>query len=199
MNHAIYGFIAGFSNRHQLAKILRNSPRRQETHNVKPEALKASGATVLALDFDGVLAPHGRTEPLPEATAWLVGCCAVFGEERVFILSNKPTRERSAWFKAHFPGIRFISGVRKKPYPDGLFKVIELSASPPAEIVLLDDRLLTGVLATCLAGTSIAYINKPYTDFGSNPLAETFFATLRIIEQTLIRMVPITNNERSNR
>lgn len=198
MNHVIYGFIAGFSHRQRLASILRSSPAGTATHAVSPERLKAEGVSVLALDFDGVLAPHGRPEPIPEAAEWLSRCRTVFGEDHIYILSNKPTQERCDWFAAHFPKIRFISGVRKKPYPDGLIKVIEQSGARPANVVLLDDRLLTGVLATCLAGTGVSYINRPYTDMGAKPVHELFFATLRTVERLLIGCVRITEDERRN-
>src|SRR5512138_1850004 len=139
MNHAIYGFIAGFKCRQRLASLLSSSPRNTATHSVNPERLHKEGVTVLALDFDGVLAPHGRQEPLPQVAEWLSRCSQIFGQDRLYILSNKPTAERREWFSSHFPGIRFISGVRKKPYPDGLLKVIELSGVRPDQVMLLDD------------------------------------------------------------
>jgi predicted HAD superfamily phosphohydrolase YqeG len=199
MNHVLYGFMAGYSHRHRLAKILRDSPDGVSTDSVAPQNAKEAGIRVLALDFDGVLAPHGRPEPIPEAAEWLARCTAVFGVDRIYILSNKPTALRGVWFAARFPGIRFISGVRKKPFPDGLQKVVELSGAAPEEVMLLDDRLLTGVLATCLAGTGVTYINRPYTDVAGNPVKEIFFATLRTIERILIRLVPIGSDERRDR
>ena len=199
MNHVIYGFIAGFSFRHRLASLLRSFPGDTVTHSISPEDLNESGVTVLALDFDGVLAPHGRPEPIREATDWLSRCSSVFGEHCIFILSNKPTRARCDWFNSHFPGIRFISGVRKKPYPDGLLKVIEQSQAKPDAVMLVDDRLLTGVLATCLAGTRVTYINRPYTDICRKPLQEIFFATLRTVERILISFVPVNGDERRTR
>lgn len=188
MNHVLYGFIAGFRNRHRLSEILRTTRSGVSTVTVNPEQLKKSGTTVLALDFDGVLAPHGRNEPIPEAATWLANCCSCFDENRIYILSNKPTAERRIWFTTHFPGIRFISGVRKKPYSDGLLQVIEQSGAEPGQVMLVDDRLLTGVLATCLAGTGVIWINRPYVDFRSNPFPEFFFATLRILDTILIRI-----------
>ena len=185
MNHTLYGLITGFRYRNKLASVLNSSAKGVRTEAVDPEQLKNSGIVVLALDFDGVLAPHGRTEPIPEAAHWLSRCCYCFGAQNIYILSNKPTPERNAWFNSHFPGILFISGVRKKPYPDGLLKVIEMSGATPHQVMLLDDRILTGVLATCLAETGITYINKPYTDFRGNPLPEIFFAALRAVEQKL--------------
>jgi len=190
MNHVMYGFMAGFQHRQRLAAVLRSAHGGVATNSVPPERLKESGITVLALDFDGVLAPHGRGEPIPEMTSWLSRCSSCFGEDHIYILSNKPTDERCVWFTRHFPGIRFISGVRKKPYPDGLQKVIELSGARPDQVTLLDDRLLTGVLATCIAGTGVVYINKPYMDIRSNPLPELFFAGIRTVEQMLTGLVP---------
>lgn len=188
MNHVLYGFIAGFAHRRRLAAILRNSPAGVTAVSTPPEQLKLQGIRVVALDFDGVLAPHGRNEPLPEAGDWLTRCCAVFGEDKVFILSNKPTEVRKRWFNDRHPGIRFISNVRKKPYPDGLDQVVRLSGVQPHEVTLLDDRLLTGVLATCLAGTGVVYINTPYIDLHGNRLKESFFILLRTIERTLLSL-----------
>lgn len=195
MNHTLYGLLAGFRHRKQLASILRSAAPGLRTVTVNPEVLKERGIKVLALDFDGVLAPHGRHEPLPEVTHWMRWCSACFGEGNIFILSNKPTPERSAWFSSHFPAIRFISGVRKKPYPDGLLQIIARSGSQAAEIMLLDDRLLTGALATCLARTQISYINNPYVDFRGNPVPELFFTALRSAEQLLFGLITGNGHE----
>ncbi len=190
MHHVLYGLIAGFTHRHRLASILRETPPKLSIHAIDPAALKQGGISVLALDFDGVLAPHGYPEPLPEATAWLTRCESVFGEERLFILSNKPSLKRSDWFRSRFPGIRFISGVKKKPYPDGLLTVIKLASVRPDEVMLIDDRLLTGVLATCLAGTRITYINSPYVTFSASPIPELFFCGVRTLERILLGLIP---------
>ncbi len=144
---------------------------------------------MLALDFDGVLAPHGENRPLPECEAWLARCVAALGAERVFILSNRPDPARAAYFNQEFPGVRFISGVRKKPYPDGLLRVAELSGAETARIVLLDDRLLTGVLATCLAGTGVVYITAPYVSFRTRPVVEGFFDLIRMLERWYVALL----------
>lgn len=188
MNHVLYGFIAGFRNRGPLAAILRGSRDGTTAVAVSPEELQQRGMRALALDFDGVLAPHGRPEPLPEAAEWLSRCCNAFGEDRIFILSNKPTPERKAWFERHHPQIRFIAGVRKKPYPDGLENIIRLAGVQPHELTILDDRLLTGVLAACLAGTDVVYITAPCIDLSGNRLAEAFFIILRAVERMLVRL-----------
>ncbi|KAB0666099.1 hypothetical protein F6V25_06390 [Oryzomonas japonica] len=181
--HVLAGFTLGFTFRKELGRILRETPSCSSITGLAPEHLAAVGITALALDFDGVLAPHGFPEPLPEAREWLIRCSTVFGTDRIFILSNKPTEARRIWFRNHFPEIRFISGVRKKPYPDGLHKVGELAHAPLSAILMVDDRLLTGCLAALTAGARPLYIRSPYRSFRHRPLAETFFMLLRAGER----------------
>ena len=187
MHHVLYGFAEGFRHRHTLSALLSSSQPGLATHAIDPTDLARRGASILALDFDGVLAPHGRMEPLPAAAEWLDRCCRNFGEDKIFILSNKPARERISWFQARHPGIRFITGVRKKPFPDGLQSVIARAGVTPGEVMLLDDRLLTGGLAACLAGTKVTYITAPYVTIASNPLPELFFMGLRAVERLIVR------------
>jgi FMN phosphatase YigB (HAD superfamily) len=116
-------------------------------------------------------------------------CCqTVFGGNRIFILSNKPTEERKTWFKMHFPDFRFISGVRKKPYPDGLNTTGELAGVPLSSILMVDDRLLTGCLAALTAGARPCYINAPYVSLHHRPIAESFFMVLRHAERLFVML-----------
>ena len=154
-----------------------------------PVELAAQGVTVLVLDFDGVLAPHGAEVPLPEVEAWLRRCAMLFREGRLFILSNRPDPTRADYFRRRFPGIGFVSGVRKKPFPDGLQRIMALSGAAPGQVVILDDRLLTGVLGGVLAGVGVIYITAPYVSLGQRPLAEGFFMLLRSVERALVALV----------
>jgi len=184
----LHALIKGITHRRRLAEIYRRFRDPLRTVEIVPEELAAQGATVLALDFDGVLAPHGADAPLPEVVTWLRRCVAVLGEERIFILSNRPDPVRVTYFHQIFPGVRFIAGVRKKPYPDGLLRIMELSGAAPDQVVLLDDRLLTGVLATCLAGTGVVYVTAPYTSLARQPVREGFFMLIRFAERRLISL-----------
>ena len=74
--------------------------------------------------------------------------------------------------KENFPDITFVYAQRKKPYPDGLQQIINITQADPKTIALIDDRLLTGGLATCLAGTHMIYINKPLQNFQHRFFAE---------------------------
>jgi len=99
--------------RRELRSLLQETPSGRSVLEIVPEEFGLRGIRVLALDFDGVLAPHGGDQPLPDVEAWLRQMVAVCGAERVFILSNRPEGPRVAWFHEHLPGVRFISGVRK--------------------------------------------------------------------------------------
>lgn len=184
--HILRGFTVGFRNRRVLASLLDTTPRSLSILTIDPVALQADGVKALALDFDGVLSPHGFAAPIPQAEAWLSSCAAVFGEDRLFILSNKPTQERKEWFERHFPEIRFISGVRKKPFTDGLKKIGELARVPLPSILMVDDRLLTGCLAAIDATARPCYIRRPYVSYRHRPAAELFFMLLRTAERLLV-------------
>lgn len=185
------GFSLGWRYRLKLRRLLDSTSANTGILQLAPEVLLTSGIVALALDFDGVLANHGAATPLPAAVAWLKHCEAVFGGDKIFILSNKPTEGRRQWFAAQFPAIRFISGVRKKPYPDGLIKVGALAGVPLPSILMVDDRLLTGCLAALVAGAHPCYIRRPYASFSFRPFAELFFWKLRLAERLLVRLAAL--------
>lgn len=144
--------------------------------------LKDRGIETLVLDFDGVLANHGAPQPLPEVVHWLDQATSIF-QKQLYILSNKPNETRQQYFAAHYPDIRFIAGVRKKPYPDGLEKIIQQSGTAPEHIALIDDRLLTGVLATLITGCKAVWITKAYRRYSDRFWHEVFFNCLRLLEK----------------
>ncbi len=186
MNHVIYGLIAGHQQRRVLGRLLKEAPN-LATVDVNLEELYADGIRALVFDFDGVLAPHAAEKPLPETSVTLERAVQTFGTGHVYILSNKPSLERLNYFKEHFPGVVFVGGVRKKPYPDGLEKVAALGSYQQNQIALLDDRLMTGGLACLHAGSKFVYISDPLTDYSRHPFKESFFALLRLFEVSLAR------------
>jgi predicted HAD superfamily phosphohydrolase YqeG len=191
LSHIAAGFSLGYRHRHELQQLLGSTSPDACITSFVPEALCSSGIAALALDFDGVLAGHGAPVPLPETVAWMKRCQEVFGGERMFILSNKPTEERVRWFAENFPAMRLISGVRKKPYPDGLKKTGELAGVPLSSILMVDDRLLTGCLAALVAGARPCYIRRPYVSFDFRPGAELFFWLLRMTERVYVRVASL--------
>jgi predicted HAD superfamily phosphohydrolase YqeG len=187
--HILAGFSLGFHHRRELRLLRDSTPLNRSILTLDPESLRLSGVLALALDFDGVLAGHGFPAPLPETVDWMKRCEALFGGDKMFILSNKPTDGRRQWFAEQFPAMRFISGVRKKPYPDGLIKTGELAGVPLSSILMVDDRLLTGCLAALVAGARPCYIRRPYVAFSHRPVAELVFWLLRTGERLFVRVI----------
>ncbi len=187
MHHVLYGLVEGHRKRRELGRVLTAAPADLATVDVDLARLYEEGTRALVFDFDGVLAPHAALHPLEETGVTLKNALQVFGAKNVYILSNKPSSERLEYFREHFSDIIFVSDVRKKPYPDGLEKVISLGGYEPQQVTLLDDRLMTGGLACLAAGAKFTYISKPYTDFSRHPFKESFFSFLRFFEMTLAR------------
>ncbi len=172
----------------RLIHILHNTPPQQHLLKLSPIALQQQGIKIPVLDFDGVLAAHGETSPHPQALTWLNQAVTVFGATHIFILSNQASPNRIAFFAKHYPNITFLTGVRKKPHPDGLETVMKITGQPPHALILIDDRLLTGGLAACIADTQFAYILAPYQSFAKRPFSETLFAGLRFLERQGIQL-----------
>lgn len=184
LSRCLYTIKQMFRHRKML-KSLKYSNCLEGVVHLTPEFLSDKKVSYLALDFDGVLASHGKPEILGEVKQWLDEFVTKFDESNIFILSNKPTQERLEYFKKYFPKIRFISGVAKKPYPDGLNKIIDTVGCEPQEVALVDDRLLTGALACFIAGCYPILITKPYVDRENYTKEEQFFSFLRYWEQKI--------------
>lgn len=150
------------------------------------EFIQSRNIRYLALDFDGVLANHGEVKPLAEAEAWLSQFIQVIPQSHIALLSNKPFTERVVYFQQRFPNIIIISGVLKKPYPEGLNKLVAHFNCAKHELALVDDRLLTGMLAVCIAGVQGVYIEKPYSNYKKRLIAECFFSVIRQAERAWV-------------
>lgn len=153
--------------------------------DLDPLALRTQGIQALALDFDGVLASHGELGVHPEIESCLNNFMQIFGADRIFVLSNKPSAARADYFAGRYPGVRWIFAPRKKPYPDGLQEILALTGLAAEQLMMVDDRLLTGILAALIAKTRACYISDPYIDLAKRPLTELFFMGLRKLERAL--------------
>ena len=107
----------------------------------------------------------------------------------MFVLSNNPSPERVAFFKNTYPEIEFVVAKRKKPFPQGLDSICASHTLDPSRVVIVDDRLLTGVLAAANAGVNAILIKNPYTDFTSNLFKELLFASFRFMDKLFILRV----------
>jgi predicted HAD superfamily phosphohydrolase YqeG len=174
-----FSLIMTYKYRKPLLDIYRRTPSNTQLNKISPSSLKQQGIEILALDFDGVLAAHGEAYPNQELNNWLNQCINIFGAKNIVILSNKPMQKRIDYFKSY--GIEFITEVKKKPYPDGLNKIMALTGKNNQKIMLFDDRLLTGCLAACIAKVPVTYITKPYK-------LTLFFRSLRFLERGIMQL-----------
>ena len=152
--------------------------------------LKQENILALILDFDGVLAPQGDIYPLPEVIEWLEKAILVFGEKRIFILSNKPLLSRKNFFDKYFNNqITFVTA-KPKPDPEGImiiFNNLQVSACiEKSQILLIDDRLATGILAAKIFGIASCLIKQPYVNLKKRFFEELFFMLIRKIERLIV-------------
>lgn len=183
-------FLFTIAQMHRYCCVLKQFRKDQQWHaktvlDIDSKQLQQKGIQALILDFDGVLAAHGEPEPRSDVLRWLDQAEKTF-KHQIFILSNKPNQVREDFFKQHYPDIQFIKDVRKKPYPDGLLHIQKSAQVDFEAMVLVDDRLLTGVLAALSVNAKAIWIRKPYANFKKRFRSECFFAFLRWLEAKLI-------------
>lgn len=144
---------------------------------------------ILAIDYDGVLSSHGKVEICKKSEQWLKDAINFPSIKNIYIYSNKPNMTRINYFKENFKEIKFLSNMKKKPYIDGISKIINEELVSPKAIIVIDDRLLTGILAAITAGTNFKYVKKPIRDFKNSFCKEIFFCTLRFLEKKIILLI----------
>jgi hypothetical protein len=148
------------------------------------------GIQAIILDFDGVLAPHGAIEPLEVVQRWLKEASRHFGRGRLFILSNATCMPRVQNMHAQFPEWYFLQAARKKPFPEGIQEIQDRTGLPSQSIVMIDDRLLTGILAALQTGVCPLWITQPFTCFWRQPFVELWYSSLRFLERHIFKYMP---------
>jgi uncharacterized protein len=147
--------------------------------DVNPQQLFDEGISTVVFDYDGVLAPYRKKMPV-DVISWLEECIKIFGLSKIFILTNNPSLKRIKYFATTFPGITVIHGVKKKPAPEGLIKIIKQTGVSPVEVIMFDDQLLSGILAAKRAGIKSTLITKPYI---GTDVRELWWIAKRLIEK----------------
>ena len=185
MKYWIFTIQSFFKKKKELKIVKSNHNQLKKIIELKASTLKKNNVKYLALDFDGVLAAHGNNVLNSNVYQWLTNFTKYFSQNNIFILSNNPNRSRENYFKKHFPNINFINNVKRKPYPEGLFYIQQVTQCKPKELALVDDRILTGCLACILSGSVPILLTDPYKNYKKNPIQECFFTFLRSIEKIL--------------
>ena len=155
--------------------------------DLSPQALLEDGIKGLIIDFDGVLAAYAKEQPVAEVERWLHLCCSCFSQDKIFILSNKPTLTRKQYFAGNFPKINFIIAKHKKPFPYSILHILQTTELLSKELLVIDDRLCTGILAAIISKSRGYLITKPYIDYTFCPIREKLTVMLRSFEQWLFK------------
>ncbi|MBT4962983.1 MAG: HAD family hydrolase [Francisellaceae bacterium] len=167
----------------KLKKIIKNDSGCKDVTWINKEFIETNHIQSLILDFDGVLSFHGSLVVDTDVKVWLEGLINDCPAIKIYILSNKPLDARITYFKKYFPCIQFIVSKTKKPYPDGINYIVELSDCEKSNTWIVDDRLATGVLAGVIAGINVCYIHPPRA---RATVVENFFKALRVIERCVM-------------
>ena len=184
----IYTCFQSWKHRKSLADYARNNDLQVASIvDIPPQKLLEKGTKALIIDFDGVLASHDKIEPIEEAKQWLRECCKVFGSNKIFILSNKPTLARKHYFAKYFLGLNFVIAEHKKPFPYSILKIIQTTKLSSEEILLIDDRLLTGILAAVISKILGILITNPFVDYQHCPKREKVYAFVRQLERKIFK------------
>ena len=158
----------------------------QRVTDLTPDYLHQHHVKLLALDFDGVLSHHGSISPAPAVLDWLRTLGAAFPLDQICIYSNNVFDERVAYMKSQFPEIDFIFYQKKKPCPDDLVSYFQSKKLQAKDVLVVDDRLTSGVLAACIIGASSLLLQKPIIHYQSAFFQELYFRLIRFIERVLI-------------
>lgn len=184
----IYTIQQAWSRRYQLKRYLQdNQLQARSLADLDLAQLQTLGISTLVIDFDGVLAPHAGIAIESQLEHWLKASCEIFADN-VFILSNNPTNSRKKYFAENYPKVKFIVAPQKKPYPDGINLIIAATECTPNSLLMIDDRLFTGILAAEIAGVKACFITKPIINLARHPLVEISTAGMRVFERLFVSM-----------
>ena len=149
-----------------------------------PEDFKEQGWKGVVLDFDGVLASFNKQKPDLDIIKWV----HQLSEQGIFVAihsnNNRILEEkRQSWLRRNYPDILWMSSRPYKPNPSTLIHLKQRWKLEGSEIVMIDDRLLTGGKAAYRAGCSFLYIADPLVDRAFEPFAELWLGAVRWIER----------------
>ena len=187
---SLYAFRKMWQQRHALAQLRAGQLGYlcQSLHHLDWSRLTKQGVEVIVLDFDGVLAPYGQTEVDEDCFGLMANLLEQF---KVYVLTNKPFPERMKALNARFPALHLMTGVRRKPYPDGLIAIQKHASIEFNKMLVVDDRLLTGILASLIVGAKVVYAYPARKNYQAHFLKEMGFQFLRVLERALVFVISL--------
>ena len=65
------------------------------------------------------------------------------------VYSNNLFAQRVQYIESEFPEMSIVPLTKKKPYIDDLSKLLQERELDPSQVLVIDDRLTSGILAAC--------------------------------------------------
>ena len=162
----IYAIENAYLNRRCINHIIKN--KKYHINNILEidlKKLKNTGIKYIILDFDGVISANKRIIPHEGVYNFLKDALKIFGEKNIIILSNDSNKERVTYFNRIFPKIIFKKNRYFKPYRYDLDKIMyDKNIYNYKEVIIIDDRILTGVLLSLIVGAQVKYVTNPFVD-----------------------------------
>lgn len=187
LEQAVFTLSEASERRPELKKVLKEQGYSIKTiADLDPQVLYDQGIRVVVFDFDGVLAPQDDLHVLEPELKKLADFCQVFSQQNVIMWSNNPIPARMLALQAQFPDVEWLDD-KPKPHPDAILQLIQVKACDPKVVMVIDDRLLTGILAGILAGTQVRLVTNPKIRKRGNFIVEVGFILLRKIEQFVFK------------
>lgn len=174
----------------KLARAFSYLPRIHSLLEYSADNFRTMGIEVLVLDFDGVLAEQGSLGLQPRFKQWLDQLHEQMGAHwRIYLWTNCPSCARRALLRQQCPYLdtRYFEGHSKKPHPAGLQALSRTLKIDPSRILVVDDRLGTGILAGLLTGTQVVWVTDPVKNIAGQPWTELGFNLLRSVERGLVK------------
>ena len=143
---------------------------RENIFDLKPDALKAAGVTLVLADLDNTLVPYEQTGPDDRVRRWKDALEAA--GVRLFVVSNN----RKGWRVPTYCDDLGIPYVRHagKPGTSGYLKAMEAAGAAPGETLMVGDQIFTDIWGANRAGVR-AVLVKPIA-IGKNPLRAVRYA-----------------------
>lgn len=186
----LYVIKKAYLNRLELQSFLyQKEKNRKCITDIDLNSIEKSGIKSLVLDFDGVISPHDHYIPSKSITIWLKKAIKIFGSGKIFILSNNSKNaDRIKYFNKNFKEIIFIKNRYMKPYPYDICNVLKKNNIKTFKsIMIIDDRLLTGILLSLIIKTEAIFITSPLVDTKNNIIKETYMSYLRKIDKIICK------------
>jgi len=160
----------------------------ERIEHLTPEYLLRSQIQLLLLDFDGVLSSHGAIKPTESVINWLKQLDSHFSLKKVCIYSNNLFTERVRYIESTFPEIHLMHFLKKKPYPDDLLRLLQTRQLSPSDVLVVDDRITSGILSACIIGTEALLPRKAVVDYRGSFVKECFYSAVRFLERVVVRL-----------